>query len=230
MTETIVYKFHDKEKVGTVVSLSFDTETYQILLPADAPKPDWAKLECNKCRNCNIGEGHEYCPAALSMAHFLPHFADCFSYTVSVVEVETANRIVVSKLPLQSAVASLIGLTLATSGCPRTQFLRPMARFHLPFADQRETVFRSLGAWLLVEYIRNHTSGKPAQLSFDGLKEAYAQVSIVNATLAERLRAVVTHDAALNAIIILDTFALITPDNVDGGFEDISDIIVVEDV
>ena len=228
MTASIVYKFHDKDKVATIINLSFDEETYQLRLPADAPKPAWAKLECNKCRNCNIGDGHEYCPAALSMAHYLPHFADCFSYTVSVVEVETANRVVVSKLPLQSAVASLIGLTLATSGCPRTQFLRPMARFHLPFADQRETVFRSLGAWLLVEYIRSNAGGKSVHLSFAGLKEAYSQVSIVNSTLAERLRAVVTHDAALNAIIILDTFALITPDNVDGGFEDISDIIMLE--
>ena len=228
MPETVVYKFHEKESVRTLVNLLFDEKTFLIILPKDAPKPDWAKLEFHKCPNCNIEGNPTYCPAALSMANFLPAFADAFSYTQSVVEVETANRVVVSKTPLQSAVASLIGLTMATSGCPRTAFLRPMARFHLPFADQRETVFRSLGTWLLAEYIRSGASGKPATLSFDGLKDAYAQVSTVNATMAERLRAVVTHDAALNAIIILDTFALITPDNVDGGFEDILDIVVVD--
>ena len=225
MPEIITYKFHEKDKPGTIVTLSFDDETYLLQLPEDAPKPDWTKLDFLKCPNCNIQGEPEFCPAAVSMAHFLPAFADAFSYTQSVVEVETGNRVVVSKTSLQAAVASLIGLTLATSGCPRTKFLRPMARFHLPFANQRETVFRSLGAWLLAEYIRSGACGQPQTLSFDGLKDAYGQLSTVNYTLAERLRAVVTHDAALNAIVILDTFALLTPDNVDGGFEDIMDII-----
>ena len=227
MPQTIVYKFNEKTKDDTIVTLNFDDETFRLQLPKDAPRPDWAKLNFQKCSNCNIDGNPVYCPAALSMANFLPAFADAFSYTKAIVEVETANRIVVSKTSLQTAVASLIGLTLATSGCPRTAFLRPMARSHLPFADQRETVFRSLGAWLLAEYIRAHGKGEKVTLSFDGLKDAYTQVSIVNATLAERLRSVVKHDAALNAIIILDTFALLTPDNVDGGFEDISNIVVV---
>ena len=227
MTETVSYKFHEKGKTEIVVKLSFDEKTYHILLPHDTPRPDWAKLEFQKCPNCNIEGSPKYCPAAVSIAHFLPDFANAFSYTQAIVEVDTPNRVVVSKTPLQMAMASLIGLTLATSGCPRTTFLRPMARFHLPFADQRETVFRSLGTWLLTEYIRSNANGEAATLSFDGLKDAYTQISIVNSTLAERLRSAVTHDAALNAVIILDTFALITPDNVDGGFEDISNIAAV---
>jgi len=227
MAETVTYKFHEKDKAEIIVKLSFDDKTYHVLLPHDTPRPDWAKLEFHKCSNCNIDGEPKYCPAAVSIAHFLPEFSNAFSYTQAVVEVETTNRVVVSKTPLQSAIASMFGLTLAASGCPRTAFLRPMARFHLPFATQRETVFRSLGAWLLTEYMRKATTGDDSPLNFDGLKEAYTQVSIVNATLAERLRAVVKHDAALNAVIILDTFALITPDNVDGGFEDILNIMTL---
>ena len=227
MPNTVIYKFHEKDKDDFVIKLKFDEESYLIELPEDAPKPDWALLEFNKCANCNIKGSTKYCPAALSMANFLPSFANAFSYTRAIVQVETANRIIVSKTSLQAAVASLVGLTMATSGCPRTEFLRPMARFHLPFADQRETAFRSLGTWLLSEYIRSGANGTPVSLSFDGLKSAYAEVSQVNATFAERLRAVVTHDAALNAIIILDTFAMLTPDNVNYGFEDISDIVKV---
>jgi hypothetical protein len=62
-------------------------------------------------------------------------------------------------------------------------------------------------------------------LSFDGLKDAYAQLSIVNSAFAERMRSAVSRDAMLNAVIILDTFAILTPDNVDGGFEDIMNIV-----
>jgi len=225
MPESIVYKFHEKGMTEFTVKLAFDKDTYHILLPHDSPRPDWAKLDFQKCPNCPFEDGPKFCPAAVSIAYFLPEFANAFSYTQAVVEVETANRVIVSKKSLQEAAASLIGLTMATSGCPRTEFLRPMARFHLPFADQRETVFRSLGTWLLTEYIKSDSMGEPTVLSFDGLKESYVQLSIVNAAFTERLRSAVSRDAALNAVIILDTFALITPDNVDGGFEDIMNIV-----
>jgi hypothetical protein len=227
MTETVTYKFHEATKPESIVALHFDDKSFAIILPEDTPKPDWTRLEFQKCKNCNLQGDSQFCPAAVGIAHFLSFFSDAISYTKAVVEVETKNRTVVSKVALQYALASLLGLTLATSGCPRTLFLRPMARFHLPFADQRETVFRSLGAWLLCEYVRSGANGNPATLSFEGLKENYAELSTVNATLAERLRAAVTHDAALNAVIILDTFALIAPDNVDSGFEDILDIVTI---
>ncbi len=225
MPETVAYKFHEKGKPEFVVKLSFDKDTFHILLPHDSPRPDWTKLEFQKCSNCPIEEGPKYCPAAVSIAHFLPEFSNAFSYTQAIVEVETARRIIVSKKTLQEAVASLVGLTMATSGCPRTEFLRPMSRFHLPFSDQRETVFRSLGTWLLTEYIKSGSIGEPVTLSFDGLKDAYANLSIVNSAFTERMRSAVSRDAVLNAVIILDTFAILTPDNVDGGFEDIMNIV-----
>ena len=228
MSETITYKFHEPNMVEATVSLEFDDDTYRLILPPDAPKPDWAKLEFMKCPNCNIDDAPEYCPAALSIANFLPDFAHVLSYTQAVVQVDTPQRTIVSKAAIQYGVASLIGLALSTSGCPRTAFLRPMARFHLPFPSQEETVSRSLGTWLLCEYIRSTTNGKPVSLSFDGLKTAYAEVSQVNRALAEKLRTVVTHDATLNALIILDAFALITPDNVESGFEDIANFNTTE--
>ena len=226
MTETVTYTFHETKEVEAVVKLDFDDETFLHILPSDTPKPDWAKLECSKCPNCNIDAGTEYCPAALSIANFLPDFANAVSHTQCVVKVETVNRIIVSKSPIQYGIASLLGLSMASSGCPRTAFLRPMARFHLPFPDQKETVSRSLGTWLLTEYIKSGASGKPAALSFDGLKEAYAQVSIVNTAMAERLQNVVKRDAAINAIVILDAFALVTPDNLENEFADIANFVV----
>ena len=230
MAETIVYRFFEKtQESGVTVELAFDDLTFHILLPDGEERPEWTQLEFQRCPNCPLSTVETHCPAALAISHYLPAFAAKISHSKAVVEVETRNRIIVSKTTLQAAMASLIGLTLATCGCPRTQFLRPMARFHLPFADERETVFRSLSTWLLIQYIcRTHVGEGHLPASFDDLKACYAEVSIVNAALAERLRAAVSRDAALNAVMILDSFALITPENIDGDFADIAAVFKVE--
>ena len=225
MSESVTYTFHEANHVEAVVKLCFADDTFLLQLPDDLPTPDWTRLDFMPCPNCTLDPLETHCPAALCLSSVLDNFAHVLSYAEAVVQVETPNRIVVSKAPIQYGVASLFGLVLASSGCPRTEFLRPMARFHLPFPDQRETVSRSLGTWLLAEYIRSGASGQPAALSFDGLTQAYGHVRTVNAALAERLRTTVTHDAALNAIIILDAFALITPENVESGFQDIANYV-----
>lgn len=226
MPETIIYKFYDGDIEKRRVELTFDEDSFRLSLPPDEELPNWTRLDYLKCGNCNIAGEPERCPAAQAIAHFLPAFADDFSYAKAVVEVETPNRIVVSKTTLQNAVASLMGLAMATSGCPRTAFLRPMARFHLPFATDQETIFRSLGAWLLGEFIRNQETDQP--LSLAGLKAAYEQISIVNAAFVNRIRAAVSKDAPLNAVLLLDTFALIAGMNIDGGFEDLRHIFRVK--
>ena len=45
--------------------------------------------------------------------------------------------------------SSVLGLIMATAGCPWTDRFRPMARFHLPFASEAETVYRSVCMFLL---------------------------------------------------------------------------------
>ncbi len=49
----------------------------------------------------------------------------------------------------QQAMSSVLGLIMATAGCPWTDRLRPMARFHLPFASDAETLYRSISMFLL---------------------------------------------------------------------------------
>ena len=222
MSNRITYKFYEPGQKPFVIPLDFDPQTFRLVLPPNAPQPDWARLDFMTCPNCPLDSKTAFCPASACLAGFIDHFAHALSFTDAVVEVETTNRIMIAKNALQYGVASLMGLVLATSGCPLTQFLRPMARFHLPFPDQQETVARSLGAWLVAEYIRSGAKGQNVALSFDGLKQGYAKLSQVNAALAARLRTIVTRDAPLNAIVILDAFALFTPDNVDRGFEDIA--------
>lgn len=227
MSQQIIYRFFTAESEKIVVTLDFDAKTYRLILP-DRDRPDWTRLGFQRCPNCPLPETVERCPAAAALSTFLPAFTDKLSYDKAVVEVETPNRIIVSKTTFQSSMASLIGLVCACSGCPRTRFLRPMARFHLPFSDDRETVFRSFATHLLGLFVAARMAGRVPDLSLDGFREAYAQLSAVNAALAERLRAAVKRDAALNAVIILDSFAQITPSNLDGEFEDILHCFSVE--
>jgi len=219
MSETIVYRFFAKDEKPIDVPLTFRDDTFELVMDS-ADGPDWARLEFNKCANCTLTSA-KFCPSALGLSTFLPRFATKVSHEKTVVEVDMATRTIVSKTDFQAAMASLIGLVCATSGCPRTRFLRPMARFHLPFATDRETVFRALAANLLAQYVAAKVAGREANFSLDQLKEAYGELSVVNSALAERLRSVAKRDAVLNAVIILDLFAQIAPENIDGGFEDI---------
>lgn len=226
MTQFITYRFYAPGNEKITVDLVFDEHTYRLMDEPDTPTPDWARLEYQKCPNCPLGDNVEWCPAALAIARFLPEFESRVSYERAVVEVETPFRTVVSKTTFQTGMASLIGLVCATSGCPLTLFLRPMARFHLPFANEQETVFRTLSTYLLKVYVENSKAcqGTDKAFTFDHLKTCYAELSTVNACLAERLRDAVQRDAALNAVIILDSFAQIAPENIDFGFEDLRDV------
>jgi hypothetical protein len=224
----ITYRFFVTTDSPLAVDLLFDKNTFRIVIPEDAARPEWARLGNNRCPNCPEANGCDYCPAALAIAQFLPLFENRVSHEKTVVEVETSARTIVSKTTFQTGMASLIGLVCATSGCPLTKFLRPMARFHTPFADEQETLFRSFSSWLLMSYVQRQLAGGEGLITLEGLKRNYQELSVMNSCLAERLRKGVKRDAALNAVIILDLFAQIAPDNIDGGFEDILDAFKVE--
>lgn len=229
MSQNVIYRFFATRDERTAVEMSFDDRTHRLQLPEHPTLPAWTKLEFQQCGNCNLKAGESYCPAAVALAQFLPRFATRISYEKAVVEVETPHRTVVSKTTFQHGIAGLIGLAMATSGCPRTRFLRPMARTHLPFATEQETVLRAVAYRLLAQYVVDGAGGRPVTLSLDKLKDDYDQLSTVNRAMAERIRSAIQRDAAVNAVIILESFALITPDNIEGGYEDIRQFFVVED-
>lgn len=224
---SITYRFFASGNERLSVELAFDEKTHRLVLPEDAAHPDWVKLDFERCPNCNLPD-QAYCPAAQGLAQFLPQFESKVSYEKAVVEVDTPTRTMVSKTTFQHGMAALIGLVLASSGCPRTRFLRPMARTHLPFATDQETVFRALAMHLLGQYVAKG-SGAPMALSFADLKHNYQELSKVNSAMSERIRAAIKRDAAVNAVIILESFALIAPENIDYGFEDLQELFVVEE-
>ena len=110
------------------------------------------------------------------------------------------------EVPAQQAVSSLMGLVVATSGCPHTAFFKPMARFHLPLANTEETIYRASSMYLLAQYFLKK-AGKDPDMELEGLKEIYRDLETLNTYMAERIRAAISKDAAVNAIVILDFFA-----------------------
>ncbi len=101
-----------------------------------------------------------------------------------------------------------------------------MARFHLPFASEQETLVRAFSLHLLAEYLRRGGEGSVA-VDVGGLEAKYRAVAQVNQGMAERIRAAFAKDAVVNAIIILDTFAQAVPFVVGKALEELRPLFEV---
>jgi hypothetical protein len=95
-----------------------------------------------------------------------------------------------------------------------------MARFHLPFADAQETVYRATSMYLLAQYFLQK-EGKEADLEMKGLMNIYTRIQIINEAMASRLRAISEKDVALNSLVILDAFAQTVPFVIEDSLEEI---------
>lgn len=65
--------------------------------------------------------------------------------------VEAAERNYVKTTSLADGLSSLIGLAVATSGCPVFGRIKPLIAQHLPFESSPEMTYRSLGMYLLYQ-------------------------------------------------------------------------------
>lgn len=98
--------------------------------------------------------------------------------------------------------------------CPHTDFLKPMARFHLPLANPEETTYRAASMYLLAQYFRKKKNLE-TDLQMTGLKEIYNNLHGINVFIANRIRDVHEGDSPVNAITILDYFAHTIPEIID---------------
>lgn len=193
-------------------------ETSHSLTPTP---PDWTRLEVKQCDVCPLKTSkHDYCPAALSFVEILEEFGEILSYRMVDATVTTGERTVTIRTTLQKALSSLVGLRMATCGCPVLAKFKPMARFHLPFSSTEETVYRSAAAYLLAQYFLRR-SGREVDWDLEGLSALYDEIHQVNVQLAERLRTIPTGDAHLNALVILDLFTLALPQSIDENLSEL---------
>ena len=194
-----------------VFDLQLDARSLEVINKGGRDFPFWADLEFHQCPHCPlVKETHPYCPVAMGLASVIERFEKVFSYDEVDLEVITRQRRVTQHTTAQRALGSLIGLLFATSGCPHTDYFKPMARFHLPLPSLEDTVFRVTSMYLVAQYFR-HKEGRESDFELKGLQKIYDNMHLLNNMIAERIRKATQADSSLNAVILLDTFIGLMP-------------------
>lgn len=205
-----------------IIDVAVDDETLELRAPLPEPEPpEWTRLTHRQCPNCPLDPALvERCPLAVGIAPLVDIACNVASYATTTAEVTTPERTIRVETTMQRAIASLMGLVIATSGCPHTRLFRPMARFHLPFASEEETIYRATSMYLLAQYFAARR-GEAPDLAMDGLRAAYREIHEVNRHIAARLKEIIELDASVNALIILDLFSKALPDTIEDQLEEI---------
>ena len=116
-------------------------------------RPDWTYLADHQCSCCALDKKNvTHCPIAVNISELVTAFKDMVSHESCNVSCITAERTVTKNTLVQDGLSSIMGIIMATSGCPTMDILKPMARFHLPFATVDEAMFRSISVYLLRQY------------------------------------------------------------------------------
>lgn len=204
-----IFTFRNGETRKILLRLDEDT---LILLPEKKGEPPlWSELNLHTCKGCPLDPTlHAYCPIAVQLGEVVEIFHEHYSYDDVTVEVVDSRRSYIKETSLQEGLGSLVGIIMASGGCPVLAPLRPMVRYHLPFATLEETEFRMISMYLVAQYLRQK-NGKQPDWSLEGLQAIYDKVRDVNQSFAKRIRAASRNDVGVNAIIILDCFAKAVP-------------------
>jgi len=189
------------------VNLVFDKEDFSLQRPEPGGK-DWTRLAFYKCSHCPLDEkDYQFCPLAGAIDSVISPLHSLLSYDEVHARVEYQNRTVSADITVQRALSSLLGLIIPASGCPHTRYLRPMSRYHLPFADTEETIYRATTMFLMAQYFIHRKSGC-IPTDFSRLGIIYNNLHIVNTQICNRLRVFCENDSPLNAITILDMLTM----------------------
>jgi hypothetical protein len=204
----IRYRFDLPDGSQKALDFIFDARNFRLANAPPAEPPFWTELGFNQCANCPLDElEHAHCPAALQMVAALEPLKALVSFDTVGVTVVQAERTVYAETSAQQAMTSVLGLIMATAGCPWTDRLRPMARFHLPFASEAETVYRTLCMYLLAREL----AGAEDPRTFAALEELYENLHVVNRDMSRRLGAATRTDPARNAMALLDSYTTLLP-------------------
>lgn len=205
------YRFTFADNETRLFPLILDRRNLTLVREPAGDPPPWTELRHHRCTTCRLDpDGHPFCPIAVNMADIVEEFKNCSSYENVLVEVETAERTFRKASALQEGLSSLMGIVMVTSGCPTMERLKPMVRFHLPFATVQETVFRMVSTYLVAQHYV-YRKGNAPDWELKGLPQIYEEVEEVNRNFAGRLREAARKDASLNALVNLDCFAKLVP-------------------
>jgi hypothetical protein len=203
-----IFKFADGNTASFEILL--DSKTLNCITSNTDP-PEWAKLTYCQCKNCPLDESrHTFCPIASNIAGLVDTFKDFSAYETAFVLVMTKQREISKSTTVQEGLSSLLGVYMVTSGCPIMEKLKPIVRYHLPFATLQEQVFRVVSMYLLVQYFLMRKGKKP-DWELKNLEGIYEDISLVNAGFSMRLKNAAQKDASLTALASLDYTASLLP-------------------
>lgn len=221
---SIRYIFRFKGGETKEFPLNFDGSSLDLLPIENYTPPEWAKRNQHTCNGCPLDPSiHTYCPTAVDLSWVLDELQGHDSFEEVTIEVIDDTRSYIKETSLQDGLGSLMGIIMPTGGCPLLKPLRPMVRFHLPFASLEEMEYRMVSMYLFAQYLRQQ-NGEDPDWSLKGLEEIYKRVSDVNKSFAYRVSSASNSDVGINAIIILDCFAKTVPKAIQGTMKEFKGI------
>jgi hypothetical protein len=214
------YTFQDGRTVAFPLALEKKTLALHHFHNGDLP--EWAVLSFNRCSVCTLdADTCSHCPIAVNLCHIVEEFKDFFSYETVQVLVTAKERTYAKSATIQEGLSALIGIVMVSSGCPVMEHLKPMVRFHLPFATLEESTYRMLSMFLVAKLYR-YRRGLPTDWELQGLDTIYQDVGEVNESFSKRLLAAAKKDANVNAMVNLDCLAKMLPFTVEDLLEEMA--------
>lgn len=207
--ENLVFSYTFVKEDGSIkiFEIQLDPQTLDLIHEPFSDLPFWTELEFSKCPNCPLNkEQVPNCPIATNIVDMADVFKDSKSFENANVQITTSQREYSKEASLQQGVSSMLGMIMVTAGCPILSKLRPMVRFHLPFASIEETIYRAVSMYLVKQYFKSQ-DGKDTDWELNGLIDIYREIHDVNKAFFNRLSSLKGKDANVNALIILDNFA-----------------------
>ncbi len=207
----ITYRITPENGATEAFDFKLDAETFDLISEDITDPPAWTELEFRQCSHCPLDSSeHTHCPLALQLFCIVDRFHDTKSIDEVEMEVITEERRVIQKTAIQRVIASMCGLVFPICGCPKTEYMKPLARFHLPLASEEETVFNVTGMYLLAQYFL-HTSSREAKIELEGLTTIYDDMHVLNKAVASRLQTATRSDSTKNAVTLLDMYSTLIP-------------------
>ncbi len=207
----IVYDFRFQDYTSKKFDIHLDKENLLFVTERKEDLPAWARLEYKQCSNCPLDiDRHLYCPVAANLPGIVQEFRGVTSKDNVDVTVVVKERTYSKATSIKEGLSPLLGVIMATSGCPIMEPLKPMARYHLPFASLDETAYRTVAMFLVAQLIREQAGKKP-EWGIEGLAKIYGEVKILNKDFSQRMIEAARSDANVHALVNLNVFAIMVP-------------------
>ncbi len=207
----ITYEYKFTTGTAKTFACLLHKDTLTLISQPGQDTPEWARLEYQQCENCPLDKkSTPFCPIAANLSGIAREFRDVSSDDKVAVSVMVRERAYFKAVSIQEGLSPLLGIIMATSGCPVMEPLKPMTRYHLPFASLDETVYRMTAMYLMAQFIRARAGKKP-EWQLKGLADIYEEVKKVNRDFGKRMMVAARSDANVHALVNLNVFAVMVP-------------------